>query len=136
MGKGVQSLGLKPPLLPCGCGRAPLRAWGAGSVRSQQIPRGEPGTGPGRLGRLCRSRHKLRWSEKLPLVFGHAGSSLLLAGLLWLQRTGLLSSCSVQASRSDGFSYCGADSWCTDFRSCHPGAHHLCLEGARACWLW
>ena len=35
---------------------------------------------------------------------------------------GLLSSCSVQASHSDGFSYCGAYSWCTDFRSCHPGA--------------
>ena len=32
MGKGAWSLGLKPPLLPCRCGQAPLRAWGAGSA--------------------------------------------------------------------------------------------------------
>lgn len=90
----------------------PLRAWGAGSMRVSADPTGEPGTWAKEAG-PCAGHATNSGGVRSGLFFGHAGSSLLLAGLLWLQRTGLLSGCSVQASRSDGFSYCGADSWCT-----------------------
>ena len=61
-------------------------------------------------------------------IFGHIGSSLLLAGFLWLWRAGTTLRCGARASHCGGFSCCRA-------RALGPQASVVAACGLRSCGM-
>ena len=67
------------------------------------------------------------------LIFGCAGSSLLLGLFFSCGEWGLLSSCCMPASLCSGFSFCGAQAQgCMGFCSCSTWAQYLWFLNSRA----